>query len=81
LKDKNLEIVAGAYPFFIDRSEAGTEGVLIRALNRYGTKEMATDFLNCGNGKLEQAGRAWAERHGYSIVSGAGVGPRWRNSR
>jgi len=68
LRDGNLEIVAGAYRFFILRGVLGREDVLIEALNIYGTAEMAKDFLNCGNSKLAEAARDWAKRHDYIII-------------
>jgi len=68
LKDKNLEIIAGAYSFFIHRGEADTEAILIEALNEYGDNGMATSYLNCGNSQLEQAAHTWATSHGYTIT-------------
>jgi hypothetical protein len=49
------------------------------ALNKYGSKEMAEDFLNCGNSLLDEAGREWANTHGYYIESkpDSGSGPKW----
>lgn len=74
----DLEVVAGAYRFFIGVGEPGTEEVLIRALNQYGTEEMAEAFLNCGNAVLKEAATTWAKEHGYIIVdSGSGNFPRW----
>ncbi len=67
LKDKKLDIIAGAYYFFICRGEEGTETILIEALNKYGVEDMAEDYLNCGNGQLEQAARTWANDHDYTI--------------
>ena len=79
LKDKNLEIIAGAYSFFIHRGEEGTEAILIEALNKYGDKGMATSFLNCGNAQLEQAAYTWATSHGYTVTEFpiGGSGPTW----
>ena len=55
---------AGAYIFFIKRGESGSEDALIQALNVSGNWEMAKAFLNCGNPKLEDAGRRWwKEQH------------------
>jgi hypothetical protein len=77
LKDKNLEIIAGAYDFFIRRGAAGAE--LVEALDKYGTKAMAEDFTNSGNNPLEEAGRKWAGKHGYEIHTqpGSYTGPIW----
>ena len=68
LKDKKLEIIAGAYSFFIKRGEEGTEAVLIEALNAYGDEGMATSYINCGNIELSKAARTWATSHGYNII-------------
>jgi HEAT repeat protein len=68
LKDKKLDIIAGAYYFFIRRGEEGTEDILIEALNKHGNVNMAEDYLNCGNGQLEKAARTWATDHGYTIT-------------
>lgn len=77
-RNRDLEAIAPAYYFFIVRAEPGAEDVLIELLNSHGTVEMAEDFLNSDNGRLEGAARDWAERHGYTIrgVEGGG-GPRW----
>jgi len=79
LKVKNLEVIAEAYIFFIQRGESGTEVLLIEALNKYGSKEMAEDFVNCGNRQLEVAGRKWANERNYTIIqlSVGGDSPRW----
>jgi len=78
LKAGDLEIVAGAYSYFIELGEPGTEEILIKALNIYGTKEMALDFFNCGNDKLKNAAEKWAKEHGYQIFTmGSRGGPIW----
>jgi hypothetical protein len=58
----------------IRRGEPGTEDALIQALNESNDREMAEDFLNCGNSKLEDAAGAWASKHGYRIESNPGRG-------
>ncbi|ODS32730.1 MAG: hypothetical protein SCARUB_02112 [Candidatus Scalindua rubra] len=67
LKDKNLEVVAAAYSFFIKRGMSDTETVLIEALDKYGTKKMAMDFLSCRNSDLKEAAYEWAKIRGYKI--------------
>ncbi len=56
MKKKNLEIVSAAYAYYIKKGEAGTEDVLIEALQEgcY-EKKMVFDFAYCGNEKLKQA--------------------------
>jgi hypothetical protein len=68
LKGKKNSVVGGAYKFFIGQGQSGSEDELIAALNIFGNKDMALDFLNCGNPALADAGRAWAKRNNYLIV-------------
>jgi len=80
LKNKDLEIVAGGHAFFIRKGQAGSEEVLIEALQACGDRRMATDFLNSGNSQLEEAARKWAKNQGYVISPGigpGGSGPQW----
>ena len=79
LKTGDLETVAGAHMFFILRGEADSEWVLVRALMEHGNKEMASYYLNCGNGILEQAARDWASENGYLVVQlpSLGGGATW----
>ena len=60
-------VIAGAGTFFIQRGESGSEDVLIDALHRSGSKELAEDMLNCGNTKLHNAANEWAGTHNYEI--------------
>jgi hypothetical protein len=82
LKDQDVDVIAGGYRLFIEKGQEGSEGLLIKALDKYGAKEMAEDFLNCGNSLLEDAAKQWADAHGYTIRSGrGGGGPTWGSSR
>lgn len=67
LKQGDLEVAAGAYTFFIRSGVPGSEAVLIETLEKYGTEEMAENFMNCGNSQLQEAGLKWAKGHGYMI--------------
>jgi HEAT repeat protein len=62
LKERDTAALAGAYSFYIDWGEPGSEDALIEALNKFSGNEshMAGYMLNCGNVKLEAAARAWA---------------------
>jgi HEAT repeat protein len=83
LKEPDLAVIAGAYPFFIERAEKGSEDALTQALNVSDySKSMAEDYLNCGNSALEAAARKWARTHGYQarpMFGGATV--QWGNRR
>lgn len=67
LKNRDLEIVEGAYRFFIRRGEPGSETVLIESMNKNWNKTMVLDLLNCGNRQLEEAATDCAKRRGYSV--------------
>lgn len=45
---------------------------LNQALDEHGDKEMAEDFLNSGSSELYEGGKRWANRRGYSIMTGMG---------
>lgn len=51
---------------------SGTEERLNHILVERGDKRMAEDFLNAGSQKLYDGGRAWANTHGYNILTGMG---------
>ena len=48
---------------------------LVEALNMLGTQTMAEAFLNCGQEKLSDAARIWAQRNNHEIVKGEGNSP------
>ncbi len=75
----NLEMAAGAYSFLIARGDTASEPVLIAALEHYPARTMANEFLNSGNKALEDAVRAWAEKHDIKVEgnSGSAGTPRW----
>ncbi|MGH9580105.1 MAG: HEAT repeat domain-containing protein [Terriglobales bacterium] len=68
LRDKNLRVVAGAQAYYVSKGQEGTEPLLIDALRQHGYQEMAENFLNSGNPKLEGAGNAWARNHGFDMM-------------
>jgi HEAT repeat protein len=79
LDEENLKAVATNYAYYIRLGKAGSEEILVRALNKHGDKEMALDYLNCGNDTLDEAARKWADDHGYTVYTtpGSAGGPRW----
>lgn len=79
---QDLGTITRLYRDILGLALPGTEDILIKALEQHGNAAMAEVFLNCGNETLEQAGRRWAERHGYSIGSWpAGPHPRWGDQK
>jgi len=78
LKSRNLEVIEGAYRFFIRRGESGSEAVLIESLNKNWNKTMVVDFLKSGNPQLEGAAADCVKERGYSVPSTVDwVVPKW----
>jgi HEAT repeat protein len=68
-KAPDLEVVAGAWFFYLDRKAPGSEGVLMQALEAFGGKNMAEGFVNSRNHLLEEAGLRWGRAQGYSLMT------------
>ncbi len=67
IEKKDIAVVKGAYSFFIKEGIAGTEDLLVTALNRSEDFLMGEAYLNCGNEKLVRAARYWAGEHGFTV--------------
>ncbi|HMK50048.1 MAG TPA: HEAT repeat domain-containing protein [Thermodesulfovibrionales bacterium] len=83
LKERNVKVVADAYYFYVCLGEPDSEPILIDALNKLGTENMALDFMRCGNIHLREAALRWAESRHYKIEerSEAVGNPRWGKCR
>lgn len=79
LSGDNLAHLYKNHDYFINLGIEGSDAALIRALNKYNSSDLAVDFLNCGNKKLDDAARDWAPKHGYKVIntSGGSAGPVW----
>lgn len=53
--------------------EEGTVDALVDAIDEFGYKRMALDYLNSGNKKMEDAAKRWADRNGYRIFTATGA--------
>lgn len=80
-KNHDLEVIAGAYEFFVKRNTPAIIPALIDALNEYGDASITEAFLSSGNSKLAVAPRAWAEENGYEIVANPTSGRSKRRRR
>jgi hypothetical protein len=79
---RNLLGEADVVGILIEKAKAFSNGpaiiqiysldTIIALLNNYGTKEMAEDFINCGDADLKAAGESWALKNGYIVHSGQG---------
>ena len=76
-RTKKIEIVKGAYRFFMRRGESGTESILIEALHMSFDRNMINDFVNCGNHRLKEAALKYAEGRYAPKISTDWKGPRW----
>jgi len=76
LKANDTASISGAYGFFVEEGEPGSEQALIDTLNQSGKEWQAELLLTCGNARLEEAARAWLIRHGMPIHQDV-FGPTW----
>lgn len=80
-KNHDLEVIAGAYEFFVKRNTPAIIPALIDTLNEYGDTSIAEAFLASGNSQLATAAREWAKEMGYEIVANPGSGKSKRRRR
>jgi HEAT repeat protein len=73
VKSGNRRKIENAVCTFVSLGKEEEVPALVRILNSQGNKQMAETYINCGHEGLAQAARSWAERHGYSISTGAGA--------
>jgi len=64
-KDSNLPSIPSVCRKYITLGYPNSIPFLIRLLNDYGEKDLAEDYINCGQSDLEDAGKSWASAHGY----------------
>lgn len=77
LKRKNMDIVSGAYRYYIRKGEHGTEDILIEAMQKcFYDKTMVLDFVGCENERLKQAAQKIAKEHKYALTPDWS-GPKW----
>jgi hypothetical protein len=65
--DRQLSHTANSYKSIIRGGNPDDISFLILALERYGTTDIATVFVNCGNELLAKSGMQWAHRHGHTV--------------
>lgn len=67
LARRDVAVIVGAYSYFVQEGEEGSEDTLVEALkSQFGHEGMAETFAYCGNALLEEAGRAWLTDHPLS---------------
>ena len=65
--DRHLSSTANSYKSIIRGGNPDDIFFLILALERYGTIDIATIFVNCGNEDLAKPGMRWAHRNGHTL--------------
>jgi len=75
LKNENSQVRNIAVDTLIKIGDTSAIEPLIEVLNKYNDKNIAEDFLNCGNVQLEEAARHWAASKGYVIQPAGSGGP------
>lgn len=68
----NEETVTVYYALIMIGEERAVDA-LVDAIDEFGYKRMALDYLNSGNAKLEDAAERWADRNGYRIYTATGA--------
>lgn len=69
----NDEKTVTVYYALIMIGEERTVNELVNAIDEFGYKRMALDYLNSGNAKLEDAAERWADRNGYRVFTTTGA--------
>jgi len=79
LQSSHAERIEAAAGSAIELGKTDFVPILITALNRHGTKELAETYLNSKNQRLAAAAQSWGARNGLGIqrISGSSVGPTW----
>jgi len=77
LSSEEMDIIAGAYSYYIKKGEEQSLELLEKAIYIYGNEDMAADYLNSGNQRLEQAALYWAEAHSETLPTDGKKGPGW----
>ncbi len=72
LRERELDVIAAAHPFFIREYSAFATSALVQALEHEGDERMASAMLASGNPKLAKAARHWAYTRGMALVSPPG---------
>ena len=70
--EPTMASIVKACHLYIKRGEIHRIPELRDLLLRFGDKELAEDYLNCGNDQLREIGGEWCRMNGYDIGSGWG---------
>lgn len=62
LNEQNAKVILGVHTFYVKLGVKGSEGALIETLKKYPSREIAEEFLNCGNPALKEAAQTWEHK-------------------
>ena len=82
LSEQNAKVILGVYTFYIRLGVKGSEGALIETLRKYPSREIAEQFLNCGNPALKEAAQAWEHKFNQRLRQfSPGTAVQWGSGR
>ena len=82
LNEQNAKVILGVHTFYVRLGVKGSEGALIEALRKYPSREIAEEFLNCGNPALKEAAQAWEHKFNQRLRRfPAGTAVQWGSGR
>jgi HEAT repeat protein len=82
LSEQNVKVILGVYTFYIRLGVKGSEGALIETLRKYPSREIAEQFLNCGNPALKEAALAWEHKFNQRLRQfPPGTAVQWGSGR
>lgn len=70
LAERDLAAVAGGVEYHVRRGRAGSERILLAALEAFGGTEMAIPLADCGNPALVEPATAYLDAHGLERLAG-----------
>jgi HEAT repeat protein len=82
LSEQNAKVILGVHTFYVRLGVKGSEGALIETLRKYPSREIAEEFLNCGNPALKEAALAWEHKFNQRLRQfSPGTAVQWGSGR
>jgi HEAT repeat protein len=82
LREQNAKVILGVHTFYVRLGVQGSEAALIETLKKYPSREIADEFLNCGNPALKEAAQAWEHKFNQRLRQfPPGTAVQWGSGR
>ena len=82
LRERNAKVILGVHTFYIRLGVPGSEAALAETLRKFPSREIAEEFLNCGNPALKEAAQEWERKFNRKIEPAPpGSAVQWGNGR